>query len=137
VQEAAARRSDQAAFRDWPAAEPGLYVPLTFVAVLSVLCVGLSLVLRWQAAVPLVIIALAPIARGAGIDPWVVAIVALTACNMFFLPYQSTIYLALYTGTGGRLFSHQQARPVAIANAVLTMAGLILSVPYWHWLGLL
>ena len=32
VQEAEARRSDQAAFRDWPAAEPGLKVPFTLLA---------------------------------------------------------------------------------------------------------
>lgn len=110
--------------------------PVLFVGVLAVLCLLLNLVLRWQAAVPLVIIALSPIARGAGIDPWVVAIVALTACNMFFLPYQSTIYLALYSGTGGRLFTHEQARPVAIASAVLTVVGLLVSVPYWQLLGL-
>ena len=56
---------------------------------------ALSLVLRWQATVPLIVIALAPVASGVGIDPWIVAIVTLTASNTFFLPYQSTIYLAL------------------------------------------
>jgi hypothetical protein len=56
---------------------------------------------------------------------------------MFFLPYQSTIYLALYTGGGSRLFSHAQARPVAFAYAVLTVVGLVASVPIWHVLGLL
>ena len=112
-------------------------VPALFVGALAILCVLLSIVLRWQAAVPLVMIGLMPIARSAGIDPWVVAIVALTACNMFFLPYQSTIYLALVTGTGGRLFSHRQARPVALACMVLTVLGLVVSVPYWRVLGLL
>jgi di/tricarboxylate transporter len=99
--------------------------------------VSTSLVLRWQAAVPLIIIALAPVAGGAGIDPWVVAMVTLTASNTFFLPYQSTLYLALVTGTGSRLFSHAQARPVAIAFAVLTLIGLLASVPIWHVMGLL
>jgi DASS family divalent anion:Na+ symporter len=111
--------------------------PLLFVAALAVACIGLSLVLRWQAAVPLLVIALAPVSTAAGIDPWIVAIGTLTASNMFFLPYQSTIYLALYTGGGSRLFSHAQARPVAFAYAVLTVVGLVASVPIWHVLGLL
>ncbi len=111
--------------------------PILFVGVLALVCFGLSLVLRWQAAVPLLTITLAPLAGGAGIDPWVVAMVALLACNGFWLPHQSTIYLALYHGTGGRLFSHEQAHPVALAYWLLTLLGLCASVPFWHALGLL
>ncbi len=111
--------------------------PALFVAVLALACLALSFVLRWQAAVPLIVIALSPVAQGAGIDPWVVAIVTLTASNTFFLPYQSTIYLALFTGSGSKLFTHAQARPVAIVYAVLTVIGLVASVPIWHAMGLL
>jgi DASS family divalent anion:Na+ symporter len=111
--------------------------PVLFVSALTLLCFGLSLVLRWQAAVPLLTITLGPIASGAGIDPWVVALVALVACNGFVLPYQSTIYLALHQSTGGRLFTHAQARPIALAYWALVLAGLCLSVPIWHVMGLL
>ena len=62
--------------------------------------------LRWQAAAPLITIALAPVATEAGISTLVVGLVALIACNGFFLPYQSTPYVALYHGTGGERFSH-------------------------------
>jgi DASS family divalent anion:Na+ symporter len=110
--------------------------PVFFVGALAVLCLALSLVLRWQAVVPLIVLALAPVARSAGIDPWVVAIVALTAANTFFLPYQSTIYLALFTGGGSRLFRHAQARPLAFAYAILTLVGLLISVPIWRAMGL-
>ena len=111
--------------------------PALFVGVLALACLALSFVLRWQAAVPLIVIALSPVAQGAGIDPWVVAIVTLTASNTFFLPYQSTTYLALFTGSGSKLFTHAQARPVAIVYAILTMIGLAASVPVWHAMGLL
>jgi hypothetical protein len=57
---------------------------LTSSSSLALACVALSLVLRWQAAVPLMVIALSPVAKGAGIDLWVVAIVTLTASNTFF-----------------------------------------------------
>lgn len=111
--------------------------PVLFIAVLTLLCYSVSLVLRWQAAAPLLTIALAPVAHGAGIDPWVVGLVTLLACNSFFLPHQSTVYLALYHGTGGRLFAHRQARPMALAYAVVTMLALCASVPVWRAMGLL
>ena len=78
-----------------------------------------------------------PVAGAAGIDPWVVAIIALIACNGFWVPYQSTMYLALYHGTGGYLFSHAQARPLAVAYGVLTLLALCASVPLWQAMGLL
>ncbi|HEY2594949.1 MAG TPA: SLC13 family permease, partial [Chloroflexota bacterium] len=110
--------------------------PVVFIAALTVLCFALSLVMRWQAAAPLLTISLAPVGQGAGIDPWVVGLIALMACNGFFLPYQSTTYLALYHGTNGRLFTHRQARPTAIAYGVVTLVALCASVPFWRALGL-
>jgi hypothetical protein len=111
--------------------------PVAFVAALTLLCYGLSLVMRWQAAAPLLTISLAPVGVSAGIDPWVIGLIALMACNGFFLPYQSTTYLALYHGTNGRLFTHRQARPMAVAYAVVTLLALCASVPVWRAMGLL
>jgi di/tricarboxylate transporter len=111
--------------------------PWLFVVMLALASMGLSLVLRWQALVPLVVIAISPVARSARIDAWIVAIVVLVAGNTFFLPYQSTIYLALYQGGGSRLFKHMQARPTAWAYAALVFVGLVASVPVWSAMGLL
>jgi hypothetical protein len=111
--------------------------PVLFLAALTLLCYGLSLVLRWQAAAPLLTISLAPVGASAGIDPWVIALVSLIACNGFFLSYQSTTYLALYHGTNGRLFTHPQARPMAIAYGVFTLVAVCASVPVWALMGLI
>ena len=73
----------------------------------------------------------------AGINPFVVGVTTIMACNGFFIPYQSTIYLALYHGTGGRLFTHRQARLAAIAYGVLTLIALAASVPVWRAMRLL
>jgi DASS family divalent anion:Na+ symporter len=100
------------------------------------LCFAVSFVLRWQAAAPLVTIALAPVAAAKGISPLVVGLVALIACNTFFLPYQSTTYLALYHGTGGEVFTHQQARPTAIGYALFSVVALVASVFFWRLMGL-
>ena len=112
-------------------------VPVLFVAALTLLCFAVSFVLRWQAAAPLITIALAPVADAAGIHPFVVGLVALIACNGFFLPYQSTTYLAMYHGSGGKLFTHAQARPAAIAYGVVTLLALCASVFAWRAVGLL
>lgn len=62
---------------------------------------------------------------------------AVIACNGFFLPYQSTAYLALDAGTGRALFTHAQALPTAIAFAVWTVIAAALSVPAWRMMGLM
>jgi di/tricarboxylate transporter len=112
-------------------------LPLLFVAALTVLCFAVSFVLRWQAAAPLITIALAPVADAAGVHPFVVGLTALIACNGFFLPYQSTTYLAMYHGSGEKLFTHAQARPAAIAYGVVTLLALCGSVLAWRAMGLL
>ena len=53
--------------------------------------------------------ALGPVATALGINPWIVGIIALVATNTFFLPYQSTIYLALYYGMN-ETYAHGQAQ---------------------------
>jgi anion transporter len=107
-----------------------------FVLALTLCAFALSLVVRWQAASVLLTLMLTPVAAALGINPWVVGIVALVATNTWFLPYQSTIYLALYYGMDAT-FTHRQVRPIAWANAVAVLAGVALSMPYWRALGLL
>ena len=82
-------------------------------------------------------IALAPVAASAGIHPIIIGMIAVVACSGFYMPYQSTIYLALYHGTEEKLFTHAQAHPVAISFGVMTLLAVIGSIPYWKFLGLL
>jgi di/tricarboxylate transporter len=111
--------------------------PVLFVAALTLLCFAVSFVLRWQAAAPLITIALAPVAEAAGIHPFIVGLVALIACNGFFMPYQSTTYLAMFHGSDGKLFTHAQARPAALAYGAVTLLALCASVIAWRAMGLL
>src|SRR5262249_24296318 len=69
--------------------------------------------------------------------PFIVGLVTLIACNGFFLPYQSTTYLALYQGTGGGVFRHRQARLAALAYGVFTLVALRASVPVWRGRGVI
>jgi anion transporter len=108
-----------------------------FMIALTLFCFAISFVVRWQAASPLVTIAIAPIADVANIHPFIVGLISVVACNGFFLPYQSTTYLALNAGTGGQLFTHAQALPTAFAFFIWTVIAAALSVPIWHMMGLM
>jgi anion transporter len=110
---------------------------LAFLVILTLFCFAVSFVVRWQAAAPLVTIAMTPVAAAAGVHPFIVGLIAVVACNGFWVPYQSTTYLALYAGTEGEVFTHRQATPAAIAYGVWTLVGVTLSVPVWRLMGLL
>ena len=114
-----------------------LATPALFVTALALLCFAISFVVRWQAAAPLITIALAPVASASGMHPFIVGLVAVIACNGFFLPYQSTAYLALYAGTAGKLFAHRQVVPTALAYGVWTLVAVVGSVPVWRMMGLI
>ena len=110
--------------------------PLAFLEALAVVGFVVSFLVRWQAAAVLLTLVLGPVAQAAGISPWTVGIVALVATNLWLLPYQSTIYLALYYGMGAT-YTHAAVRPAAWVYAAAVLGGVALSVPYWRALGLL
>jgi hypothetical protein len=64
--------------------------------------VAVRFALPWQTAVPLLTVALTPFAQAAGLSPFIMALVALKAGNVFLLRQQSPYYLTLYYGTKER-----------------------------------
>jgi hypothetical protein len=60
-----------------------------------------------------------------------------TTVAIWFLPYQSTCYLALYFGTKEKAFSHSQVRPLAWSYGVIYLLAILVAIPYWWLLGLL
>ena len=98
--------------------------------------VAVRFLLPWQTAVPLLTVALTPFAQEAGVSPWIIALIALKAGNIFLLPYMNPYYLTLYYGTEERAFTHEQARPFAWAYVAIVLVAFLLSLPYWHLLGL-
>jgi DASS family divalent anion:Na+ symporter len=111
--------------------------PIVFLVALALVGYVLNLLVRWQAACVLMTLVLIPVVTPLGIEPWIVGITALVTTNMWFLPYQSTIYQALYYGTDEQIFTHGQVRPIAIVYGLACIIGLATSVPYWQALGLL
>lgn len=78
-----------------------------------------------------------PIAPLVGVSEWVVALAILMSTNLWLYPQQSPYYLVACYGSGGRGFSHRQARPLAFAYAVFVIVAVLASIPYWRWLGLI
>jgi di/tricarboxylate transporter len=116
---------------------PLVMVPALFLTVLTLLCVAISFLLRMPTAAPLMTVAFGPVAMAAGIDPWIVALLALVACSNFVFAYQSNPYLALQHGISGHFFTDSQTRPLAILYVILTFVALWASVPLWHTMGML
>ena len=82
-------------------------------------------------------VALFPTAASAGIDPWVVMFTVMLANNLWLYPQQNVLYQTAYYGTGERAFSHEQARPFALVYPAFVLVAILVSIPYWRWLGLI
>jgi anion transporter len=110
--------------------------PASFCLGLALAGFALSFVVRWQAAAPLLTLVAMPLAATIGVHAFVVALIALVATQVWFVPFQSTVYLALYHGSGA-LFSHADVRRVALLWGPLVLLSVAAAVPVWRWMGLL
>jgi len=45
--------------------------------------------------------------------------------------------LNLFEATEGKLFDHHQTRKAAIVHVLAAQVAIIVSVPYWQWIGLI
>jgi hypothetical protein len=111
--------------------------PLGMVLAVALVSLAARILLEQDLTVLLVSLALIPVATAAGIEPWTVTIALLTTSVAWFLPFQTSSYMVARSASEDRLFSHEQARRVALAYAGVTLLGLALAVPYWRLLGLL
>ena len=111
--------------------------PFFFVLAVALAAALLGILLRPGPIGLLLALALFPTAGELGVNPWVVAITVLIAMNLWLYPQQNLLYLMAYYGTGERGFSHQQARPLAIAYTLFVVVAILASIPYWRWIGLI
>jgi CRP-like cAMP-binding protein/di/tricarboxylate transporter len=108
-----------------------------FVIAIAALAAGLAVTLRPGPISVLLGLALYPTATSIGVNPLVVAITILLASTLWVYPQQNLAYLTAYYGTGERGFTHAQARPLALAWVAFVFIAILLSIPYWRWIGLI
>ena len=108
-----------------------------FVILAGVLTIIVKSFLAADQAILLLGLGLIPVAESVQINPWLAVIAILSLGVSWHVPSQSPEYLVAYGATHGRLYSHVQARKMAFAYEGIALAGLALSLPYWHVLGYL
>ena len=111
--------------------------PALFILAVALMSMLLGIALRPGPIAVLLALALYQTAASLGVNPWVVAVTAILATNLWLYPQQNVLYLTAYHGTGERAFSHAQARPLAVAYALAVLVAIAVSVPYWGWIGLI
>jgi hypothetical protein len=104
---------------------------LTFCIALALAGFALAFVVRWQAAAPLLTLVALPAAGAANVHPFLVALISLVSTQVWFFPYQSTVYLALYHGSS-ELFAHRAARRLAWVWGVLVLLSIAAAYPVWR-----
>jgi anion transporter len=111
--------------------------PYLFLPLLAVSITAARFALPLPAALLISILTVVPVASSMGINPFVIAQVALIAGNPWFLPYQNSIYLNLMESTDGKLFSHSSSRILSYWQVVIMIAAIIVAIPFWQMRGLI
>ncbi|MGE0826684.1 MAG: SLC13 family permease [Candidatus Binatia bacterium] len=119
-----------------PLLEPLAERPTHFLLGMSLAVFGARFILPSFPLVSLLTLTVVPIAVNAGIQPLALLLVICLSMTVWFLPYQSTAYLALYFGTKEKAFSHSQVRILAWIYGGIYLVAITVAIPYWRWLGL-
>ncbi|MEK3884902.1 SLC13 family permease [Paenibacillus sp. PL2-23] len=111
--------------------------PMLFLLAVALISFGVTLIVRDDPAVILLVTAIVPLGEAAGIHPWVLVFIILLATDPFFFAYQSPTYLTAYYSTEGKAFTHKQGSRTALGYGLAVLLIAALCVPYWQWLGLI
>lgn len=120
-----------------PLLKPLAEHPPTFILTTALAIFVARFILPSFPLVSLLTLTVVPIATQAGMQVLPLVLVTCMAVTVWFLPYQSTTYLALYFGTKEKSFSHAQVRLLAWSYGVIYLIAILVAIPYWRWLGLL
>ncbi len=109
-----------------------LFIPVALVVTLL-----LRLVLPITAGMVVATVILLPIAQAEFINPWIVAFLTAMFSDIWFMPYQSSQYLQVVSSGYGRYYSQADFLRYNHLMNLSRLVAAYLSIPYWHWLGLL
>lgn len=112
--------------------------PPLFLIVLMAITVLLRLFLPTLVCVSVLCVMLIPLTAASPVNPWLIAFVAATTADGWFLPYQSSDYQLFRAGVGPILDREQGAfiKQNAMVQGI-KLCALIAAIPYWQWLGIL
>ncbi|MDB5803761.1 MAG: cyclic nucleotide-binding protein [Betaproteobacteria bacterium] len=109
-----------------------------FLLILSCVMFALRLVAPNNAVIAVSATVLMPLADLNGVNPWVIGFIILTMSEHWFFPYQCTYYVQFEDLTKRkRTFNEKSFITYNALTALLRLAGLYASIPFWRSLGLL
>jgi di/tricarboxylate transporter len=111
--------------------------PYIFLPVVSIATHLVRFALPLPAVLLIGILSIVPLSSSIGIHPFVIALVLLISVNPWVVPYQNSIYLNMLESTEGKLFTHKQARPLAFMQVGAVVLAIIVSIPWWHFIGMI
>lgn len=112
--------------------------PYLFVAGIALITIALRFVIVSEMGYINIFMAfMVPLALGVGISPWVVGVTVYAVVNPWFMLYQNPIYLTAYYAVGDKAVHHVELAKFCAVYLLICIAGLMISVPYWQWMGLM
>ncbi|MFZ4855767.1 MAG: SLC13 family permease [Desulfuromonadaceae bacterium] len=111
--------------------------PFIFLPVVSLATHLIRFALPLPAALLVGILSIVPLSAAIGIHPFIIALVLLVSVNPWIVPYQNSIYLNMLESTEGKLFTHKQARPLAVMQVVAVQLAIVIAIPWWRFIGMI
>jgi DASS family divalent anion:Na+ symporter len=111
--------------------------PTLVVLLLALFVIAVRLVLPMVPAGFILLVTLVPAAPRLGLSAWVVGFVCSVAVLTWILPRQYEVLRMVRQLTDGEMFSDRQAVVVGGAITGVAILALLISVPYWHAIGIL
>ncbi|MET3290528.1 UNVERIFIED_CONTAM: di/tricarboxylate transporter [Brevibacillus sp. OAP136] len=116
---------------------PFMTSPYLFLIAVSLLSFLVTLIIRDDPAVILLVMSMLPLAQKMEIHPWVLVFIILLSTDPFFFAYQSPTYLTAYYSTEERSFTHKQGQFIAVCYAIMVLILIVACVPFWQMIGLI
>lgn len=111
--------------------------PFLFLPTLALTVTIVRFTLPLPVALLISILSIVPVAKAAGINPFIVAQVALIAGSPWFTPYQNSVYVNLMESSDNKLFTHRQTRILAFWQLIVIVLAIIVAIPIWKLSGLI
>jgi DASS family divalent anion:Na+ symporter len=110
--------------------------PYLLLGTLTVLAYLLMAFLPWLPSHLMLMIALIPLADSLGYNPFVFGLVMLVTLMPGIAPNLGTAHQLYRVATEERTFTFGHVRELAVFQAGIIVLGVLCSIPYWQWLGL-
>jgi hypothetical protein len=81
-------------------------------------------------------VVLLPVAAAHGIHPWICVFLTAMFSDIWFLPYQSSVYLQVLSQGFDKTFDQPRFFRYNLWMNLARVAAAYASIPWWNWLGL-